>query len=82
MGILGEDAFLQEAIGQLEVDIRGEIFKVNPPRDPGSPKPQPMWIGVGREPPTQDVPDHSRPAGPGLTPRPHRSLVNHLMIGG
>ena len=81
-GIPGEDAFLKEAIGQLEVDIRSEVFQVKPAGDPGPPKPQPMRIGVGREPPTQDVPDHGRPAGPGITPRPHRGLVNHLIIGG
>ena len=81
-GVPGEDAFLQEAIGQLEVDIRGEVFQVKPARDPSPPKPQPMWIGVGREPPTQDVPDHGSPAGPGITPRPHRGLVNHLIADG
>jgi hypothetical protein len=80
-GVPGENASLQEAIGQLEVDIRDQAFQVKPTRDPGSPKPQPMWIGVGRKPPTQDVPDHSSPAGPGTTPRPHRGLVNRL-IGG
>ena len=81
-GIPGEDAFLQEAIGQLEVDIRGEVFQVKPTGDPGPPKPQPMRIRVGREPPTQDVADHGRPAGPGITPRPHRGLINHLILGG
>jgi hypothetical protein len=78
----GEDAFLQEAIGQLEVDIRGEVSQVKTARDSGSPKPQPMWIGIGCEPPTQDVPDYNRPARPGITPRPHRGLVNRLIIAG
>ena len=78
----GGDAFLQEAIGQLEVDIRDQVFQVKPTRDPGSPKPQPMWIGVDREPPTQDVPDHYSPEGPGITPVPHRGFVNRLIIGG
>ena len=81
-GIPGEDAFLQEAICQLKVDIRGEVLQVKPAGDPGPPKPQPMRIGVGREPPTQDVADHGRPAGPGITPRPHRGLINRLIIGG
>ena len=81
-GIAGEDAFLQEAIAQLKVDIRGEVFQVKPAGDPGPPKPQPMRIRIGREPPTQDVADHARPAGPGITPRPHRGLINRLIIGG
>ena len=81
-GIPGEDAFLQEAICQLKIDIRGEIFQIKPTGDPGPPKPQPMRIGVGREPSAQDVPDHGRPAGPRITPRPHRGLVNRLVIGG
>ena len=34
------------------------------------------------EPPTQDVPDHGRPAGPGLTPRPHHGLIHRLISGG
>ena len=81
-GTPGKKAFLKEAIFQLEVDFRREILQVKPAGDPGAPKPQPMRIGVGREPPTQDVADHGRPAGPGLTPRPHRGLVNHLIFGG
>ena len=80
-GIPGKDAFLQEAICQLKVDIRGEVFQVKPAGDPGPSKPQPMRIRVGREPPAQDVADHSRPAGPGITPRPHRGLINRLIIG-
>ena len=71
-GIPGEDAFLQEAICQLKVDIRGEVFQVKPTGDPGPPKPQPMRIRVGREPPAQDVTDHARPAGPGL---PHDRIA-------
>ena len=67
---------------QLQVDIRGEVFQVKPAGDPGTPKPQPMRVRVGHEPPTQDVADHARPAGPGLTPRPHRGLINRLIIGG
>jgi len=41
-----------------------------------------MRIRVGREPATQDVTDHGRPAGPGLPARPHRGHVNRLIIGG
>jgi hypothetical protein len=41
-----------------------------------------MRIGIGREPPTQDVADYGRPAGSGLTPRLHRGLVNHLIVDG
>ena len=47
VGIPGEDAFLQEAIFQLKVDIRGEVFQIEPTGDPGAPKPQPMRIRVG-----------------------------------
>ena len=75
-------AFLKKAIGQLEVDIRGEVVQVNPAGDPGPSKLQPVWVGVGREPSAQDVPDHARPAGPGIAPRPHRGLVNLLIVGG
>ena len=67
---------------QLEVDFRSEIRQVKTAGDPGPPKSQPMWIGIGREPPTQDFPDHGRSAGPSLTPRPHRGLVNSLIVGG
>jgi len=35
---------------------------------------------VGRETPAQDVAYHARPAGPGITPRPHRGLIDHLII--
>ena len=65
-GIPGEDAFLEEAIGQLKVDIRGEVFQVKPAGDPGPSKPQPMRVRVGREPPAQDVADHGRRACPGI----------------
>jgi hypothetical protein len=41
-----------------------------------------MRIGVSREPPAQDVTYHARPAGPRITPRPHRGLVDHLIVGG
>jgi hypothetical protein len=41
-----------------------------------------MRIGVGREPPKQDVPEFCRPAGSGITPRPHLGLVNRLIVGG
>jgi hypothetical protein len=34
-----------------------------------------MRIEVGHEPPAQDVADHGCPAGPGITPRPHRGLI-------
>ena len=81
-GIPGKNAFLKETVVQLKIDIRGEVFQVKPAGDPGTPEPQPMRVGVGHQPPTQDVADHGRPAGPGITPRPHRSLVNHLIIGG
>ena len=77
-GTPGEDALLSRAIVQLKVDIRGEVFQVKPTGDPGPPKLQPMCVGVGCEPPTQDVADHGRPASPGITPRPHRRLTNHL----
>ena len=40
-----------------------------------------MRIRVGREPPTQDVAYHSRPDGLGLIPRPHRVLINRLVLG-
>jgi len=39
-----------------------------------------MRIAVGRETPAQDVAYHARPAGPGITPRPHRGLIDHLII--
>jgi hypothetical protein len=39
-----------------------------------------MRIRVGGEPPTQDVADHARPAGPGITPRPHHGLINRLTL--
>jgi hypothetical protein len=35
VGMLREDAFLQEAIFQLKLDIRGEVFQVKPAGDPG-----------------------------------------------
>jgi hypothetical protein len=81
MRILGEDAFLKEAIVQLEVDFRTEISQVKSATDPSPPKPKPTQVGVGRELTTQDVSDHSRPAGPGVAPRSHRGLVNHLIFG-
>ena len=81
-GIAGEEAILKKAIVQLQVDIRAEAFQVELAGDPGAPKSQPMWIGVGREPSTQDVPDHGRPAGPVITPRSHRRLISHLTAGG
>jgi hypothetical protein len=67
-GIAGEDSILKEAIGQLQVDICGEVFQIELAGDPRAPKSQPMWIGVGHDPSTQDVPDHGRPAGPDITP--------------
>jgi len=60
VGIRGVDAFLKEAIVQLEIDSRGEIRQVKAAGDPGAPKPQPMRIEIGREPPAQDFPDHGR----------------------
>jgi hypothetical protein len=63
-GILGGDTLLEEAIRQLEADTRGEVFQIEPAGDLGSPKPQPMRIRVGHEPPAQDVTDDARPAGP------------------
>ena len=81
-GIAGEDSLLEEAIVQLQVDICAEVFQIELAGDPGAPKSQPMWVGVGREPSTQYVPDHGRPAGPVITPRSHRGLVNHLLVGG
>ena len=81
-GIPGEEASLKKAIGQLEVEIRSEVFQVNPAGDPGPSKLQPVWVGVRREPSSHDVPDHARPAGPGIAPRPHRGLVNLLIVGG
>ena len=81
-GIPGEEAFLEEAVFQLEADVRSKALQVKPTGDPGPPKPQPMWVRVGREPSTQDVPDHARPAGPGIAPRPHRGLVNLPIVGG
>jgi len=82
VSIRGDDAFLKKAIVQLEIDFRTEIRQVKAAGDPGPPKPQSMWIGIGREPPTQDFPDHGRSAGPSLTPRPHHGLVNSLILGG
>jgi hypothetical protein len=82
VGIPGENAFFQEAVAQFKVDIRGEVFQVKPAGDPGTPKPQPMRLRVGCEPPTQDVPDHSCPAGPRSAPRLHRGLANRLITGG
>lgn len=41
-----------------------------------------MRVGVGCEPPAQDVADHPCPAGPELAPRPHRGLIGHLALGG
>lgn len=80
-GTPGEDAFLQEATIQLKVHIGGEIFQVKPAGDPGAPKAQPMRIKVGHEPPAQHFADHGGPAGPGNTPRPHRSLIEYLAPG-
>jgi len=59
-GISGVKAFLQEAILQLKADIGDEVLQIKPAGDPGTPKPQPMRIGVGSAPPTQDVADHAR----------------------
>ena len=81
VGVLGENAFFQEAVVQFKADIRIEVFQVEPAGDPGPPKPQPMRVRVGQQPPTQDVADHPSAAGPGLTPRPHRGLVNRLITG-
>jgi hypothetical protein len=81
-GIPGENALPQEAIFQLKVDICGEVFQIKRAGDPGPPKPQSMRVRVSRQPSKQDVPDHGGPAGPGITPRPHRGLVNRLIIGG
>jgi len=64
------------------VDIRGEVLQVKPTGDPGPPKPQPMRIRVGHQPPAQDVADHGRPAGLRITPRPHRSFINRLTADG
>lgn len=64
----GNDAFLQEAIPQLKADIRDEVVQVKPAGDPCPPKPQPMWIGIRREPPPQDLPDHVGGDAAGLTP--------------
>jgi hypothetical protein len=58
VGILGENAFFQEAVLQFKVDTRVEVFQVEPARDPGPPKPQPMRVGVGHQPPTQDVAEY------------------------
>jgi hypothetical protein len=82
VGTPGEDAFLEEAIVQLKTDTRGEITQIQSAGDPCPAKPQPTWVGVGHEPSTQDVPDDCRRAGPGVTPRSHRGLVNHLVISG
>jgi len=79
--VLGEGTFLQQAIQQLQVDIGGEVLQVKPAGDLGPPQPQPMRIRVGREPPTQNVADHRRRDGPGLTPRSHRGLINRLALG-
>ena len=81
-GTPGDDSFLQKAISQLKVHIRGDVLQIKPTCDPGPPKPQPMRIGVDGEPPTQDVADHARPACPGNAPRPHRGLINRLITGG
>jgi hypothetical protein len=80
-GTPGKDAFIQEAIFQLKVDVRDEVLQIKPTSDPGPPKPQPMRIKDRSEPPSQDVADHARPAGPGIPPRPHRGLVNRLIAG-
>jgi hypothetical protein len=81
-GTPGEDAFLQEAIFQLQADIRDEVFQVKPTGDPGPPEPQPVRIRADCEPPAQDVADHGRRDGPGLPPRPHSGLINRLALGG
>jgi hypothetical protein len=81
VGIPGQNAFLKKAITKLEADIPDEVFQVKPTGDPSPPKPQPVRISVGHEPSTQYVADHDRTAGPGITPRRHRGLVNHLIIG-
>ncbi len=81
VSIRGDDAFLKKAIAQFEVDFRTEIRQVEAAGDPGPPKPQPVWIGIGPESPTQEFPDHGRSAGPSLAPRPHRGLVNNLIVG-
>ena len=76
-GLPVSDAFLQEAIGQLKVDFRAEVLQIKPAGDLGPPKLQPTRVRVGREPSTQDVPDHGGPAGLGAHPttasRPRRS---------
>jgi hypothetical protein len=80
--IPGHNAFLQQAIRQLKPDIRSEVLQVKLANDPGPPKPHPVRINVRREPPTQDIANYARPAGPGLAPRQHRRLINRLIIGG
>jgi hypothetical protein len=81
-GIPGHDAFLHQAIFQLKPDIRDQVLQVKPTDNTGTPKPYPMRINVRREPPTQDVADHARPARPGHSPRPHRCLISRLTDGG
>jgi hypothetical protein len=80
--VVRADSFLQEAIGQLKGDNRGEIVKVKPSTDPGAPQSEATRIRIGHELSAQDAPDHRSPAGPGITPRLHGSLVHRRILSG
>jgi len=81
LGVAGDHALAEQAVGQLQPEPGGKVLQVQPPVDPGAAQPQPVGVRIWGEPAAQDVAEHDRLDGPGVVPGAHSRLVDRLVAG-
>ena len=78
VSVAGGEALRKEALLELQVHLCGQALQVEPPRQAGTAYPHAMRIGIGGQPPAENVTNHSRPYGAFGTPRRHGRFVDRL----